>query len=304
MKKSKQNITIVTLFIIFLILVFLNIDIVVLSTIEASTIWLKKVFPTLFIMFIIQDFLINYNFDYYLNRLFGFLFKKIFHFNSGESTAFILSLIGGAPSNAFIITNMLSSNNLSIESANKLLYFTFFNNPLFLYSMLMLIFNNSYLTIKLILINYLTNFIIAFLFRKKANKEIIVKNVQGKNFGLILVNSIKKSINTTIMILGSITFFMVLSNILNNYIDNKYLALFIKMFLEVTQGLDFLSSLNFNSIIKEILTLITISFGGLSIHSQIYSLICDTKLKYSNFLKGRIFAIFISIILLSLCYLL
>ncbi len=265
---------------IFIVLIFKNYSLVLTSSIDAVNIWLNKVFPFLFIMFIISDILINLNFDS--------LFKT--------STPFIiaLSLLSGAPSNAYIIANLVNLNKISKTEANLYLLFTYFANPLFLYSFFNILFSQE-TAIKLIIIHYLANFIIYFLVRKKINTKTL-SNIKSPQFNL--GKSITKSMSTLIMILGTITFFLVLTNILTKTFSlNIYFTTILKGFLEVTQGLNSLITLDILPKIKEIMAISFVSFGGLSIHFQVKCLLDEANLNYKYFLKGRIFQVLIAIVL-------
>ena len=114
----KRKITIL-LIMTFIILIFKNYEIVLKSTLDATTIWLNKVFPYLFIMIIIQDLLINLNFSSF--------------FKNTAVYIFIMSLLSGTPSGTYIISKLKEQNIITKEYANTCLIFTFFANPLFLY---------------------------------------------------------------------------------------------------------------------------------------------------------------------------
>ena len=278
----KNKLLFIPLF-IFIILLFINFDVVVTSSIDAVNIWLFKVFPYLFIMFTINDILINLNFE------------KIF--TTTTPFIFIMSLLSGAPTNAFLISLLKKQEKIDEESANYSLYFTYFSNPLFLFSILSLLFN-KFIALKLIIIHYLSNIIIYFLVRKNIkNNHLASTKKSSFNLGF----SIKKSMNTLIMILGTITFFMVLTNILTKtFALNELFTTILKGILEVTQGLNSLNNINLSLKIKEILAISFISFGGISIHSQVKCLLDEENLKYSYFFKGRIIQTTISIILTAL----
>ena len=68
--------------------------------------------------------------------------------------------------------------------------------------------------------------------------------------------------------------------------------------LEISQGLNSLININLTSKIKEILAILFISFGGLSIHLQIKGIISDTKISYQKFLKMRILQTLISCLII------
>ncbi len=265
----KRNFIYLTIFIL-IILIFQNYSLVLSSTINAVNIWLYKVFPYLFIMIIINDTLVNFDLE-----------SK---FKNTSIYIFIMSLLSGSPTSAVIINNLYQKNILSKNDANLTLLFTYFANPLFLYTMLNSIFNDKAITIKLIAIHYLSNIIIYFLFKKKLEQSNITQN----KITFDISDSIKKAMNTTTMVLGAITFYLVISNILS-------LNLFVRGLLEMTQGLNQLIGLDIS--FKEIITMIFISFGGLSIHTQVKCILNESNLEYKYFLKGRIYQTIISIIL-------
>ena len=121
-----------------IILIFKDYQLVLSSTIDGVNIWFYKVFPYLFIMIIIQDLLINLDF--------ANLFKRT------STYIFFMSIISGSPSNAYIISKLVKEEKITKEYGNTCLIFTFFTNPLFLYSILNIIFNSLYMTIKIMII--------------------------------------------------------------------------------------------------------------------------------------------------------
>jgi len=267
------------------------------SVIDAVNLWITKVFPTLFITFILNDIIITTNILNPFIKIINPIFNKIFNTNGYSSQVFILSLFSGTPSSAFIIKEMLNNNSISIEDANKLISFTYFSNPLFLYNILNISFNN-FITIKIILIHYLSNIIIGLIFRHKKNNNKnlnIFQNKSNKNVFFIIPNSIKKSLNTLLMILGTITFYMIISNLIINILpSSSIIQVIFKGTLEITQSLNNLYIVNSSNILKEIIAISIISFGGLSIHTQELSLIDNTKISYKNFLLGRLLHVLIS----------
>ncbi len=274
MKRKLIIFTIMTL----IILVFKNYQSVLSSTIDGVNIWLYKVFPYLFIMIIIQDLLINLNFANFFKRTSTYIF--------------FMSIISGSPSNAYIISKLVKEEKITKEYGNTCLIFTFFTNPLFLYSILNIIFNSLYMTIKIMIIIYISNFIIYFYYKK----DLPVANMYGKSSNINLPSSIKSSINTNLMVLGSIVFYFIISNILINTFNIGYpFNIFLRGLLEMTQGLN--DVIYLNSDIKVITTVIFITFGGFSIHTQVKCILDEYGLDYKYFFKGRILQLIIAIIL-------
>ncbi len=277
MKRKLIIFTIMTL----IILIFKNYQLVLSSTIDGVNIWLYKVFPYLFIMIIIQDLLINLNFANF--------------FKNASTYIFFMSIISGSPSNAYIISKLVKEGKITKEYGNICLLFTFFTNPLFLYSILNLIFSSLYMTIKIMIIIYVSNFII-YLYYKK---DLPVTNMSGKSSKINLPSSIKSSINTNLMVLGSIVFYFIISNILINTFNIGYpFDIFLRGILEMTQGLNNVIQLNSN--IKLITTIIFITFGGLSIHTQVKCILDEYELDYKYFFKGRILQLVLAIILATI----
>ena len=298
MKEKIGNFTF-CLFIFFsIIFIFTNNKEVAQIIIDAVNLFLKKVFVSLFPMFIINDLLIQHNIPYYFYLIFNNSFKKIFKTSGTSAYVFIMSLISGSPSNAYIIKELATNNKISIEEANHFLMFTFFSNPLFLTMMLSTIFPLN-TTIKIIMIHYISNILIGILMRKKApsiSKENFQKEEKNKTSSL--TKSIAKSISTLLMILGTVTFYMLLTYIITYpFANNLLLKTITSGFLEITNGLNNLANLTIFTKIKEIIAIAMISFGGLSIHTQIKAILEDTKINYKYFLKGRIMHTIIGILL-------
>lgn len=286
MKILIKKIIILLFLTLFLLNIFRYNDIVTLSSLKALELWRVRLFPSLFIMFIVNDLIIN---------------TDIFKIKNNNTLAFSLSLFSGTPTNAYIIKELYINNRISLNSANNLLLYTYFSNPLFLYNILSTIFNKT-IVFKIILIHYISNIIISFFIKKETtyNNRNETANLKVTK---ILEQSIKKSINTLLMILGTVTFFMILSNLTVKLFSlNIYLEILLKGLLEITQSLNELAAITLNLELKQLLALTIISFGGISIHMQVYSILNETKINYKFFLKGRIYQTLISILLLLVSF--
>jgi len=298
MKEKLINFTFCLLCILTIIFIFQNNNEVASVIIKSVNLFFNKVFVSLFPMFIINDILISFNFPYYFYVIFNKLFNKCFKTSGICSYVFIMSLISGTPSNAYILKNLVEKDLISTEEANHYLYFTYFSNPLFLTLMLSVLFNTN-TVIKIITIHYISNIIIGLLMRNKAPK-ISNTNITCSyhSFGSTLTKSINKTITTLLMILGTIVFYMLISFIITKFINMHFFKAIIVGLLEITNGLNQLNTLKITLKIKEIIAISIISFGGLSIHTQIKSILEGTNINYLSFLKGRLYQVFISIILI------
>ena len=143
----------------------------------------------------------------------------------------------------------------------------------------------------MIISHYLPNIII-LLFTKIPYNKININ--LSNDLSTLIPTAITKSLNTLINILGTIIFF----NLLTLLIPNKWKIII--GFFEITNGLNILNTLNLSLITKAIFSLIYISFGGLSIIMQIKSILNDTSIKITNFLKSRFIHITLSLIIFIL----
>lgn len=261
-----------------ILLIFLKFNVVLDSTLYAVNIWLNKVFPYLFIMFIVNDFLISLNISNY--------------FKSPSIYIFFMSILSGSPSSAYITGELYNQKIISQDDANTTLIFTYFSNPLFLYSITKSLFNSNHLVFKVLFIHYISNLILYLIYKKRLSAIKIISSSPKFN----IASSIKNSMNNSLTILGTIVFYLVITNVLLSSIQLPTILIsLIKGFMEITQGLSYIAV---NPIkYKDILTIAFISFGGLSIHTQIKYLLDNYSLKYSYFLKGRIFQTIIAIII-------
>jgi len=281
-------------------------------------IWINNLFPSLFPFFVLSELLINYGFPELIGELFRPIFEKVFKINGNTAFIFIMSLLSGFPSNAKYTKELYLQGKINEKEATKILMFSHFSNPLFILGTISISFLNSKsLGIIVMFSHYITNIIIGLLFRnynssKISNGKFSLKNSilmmhnkrvnNNKTIGSIITNSLTNSINTLLLILGVITTFLIITTIIDN---NFHLTLFNKSilsgFLEMTQGLKHVSLLNTSSEHKAILVTMILSFGGLSVHTQILSIISDTKIKYKPFLIARIIHTVISSLI---CFLL
>ncbi len=297
MKEKITNFTFTLILFISIYFIFKNNQEISKLIIEGTNLFFTKVFTSLFPMFIINDLLISLNIPYYFYKIFNNIFQKLFKTSAIASYVLIMSLISGTPSQAYILETLVKEKKITVNEANHYLYFTYFSNPLFLTLMLSSIFNTN-IVLKIIIIHYLSNIVIAFIMRNNAPK-ISEQKLATTKTNISLTKSIKKSMSTLLMILGTIIFYMILTHITINILPlNNHLKVLTAGFFEITRGLNLLTTLDTTLKIKELIAISIISFGGLSINTQIKGILEDTNIKYIYFLKGRIMQTIISVILI------
>jgi len=287
MKKIIPKIMIIFL---FLTLLF-NRGAVSVAVINGFNIWLNQLLPALFPFFIFSDMFVSSGIASDLCKKIGPLFAKIFNTSKYSFFIFLISLASGCPTNAKNIKNMLDNGYIFKDEAEKILCFTCFFNPFLIYSITTLYLNHKD-AIKIIVITYLSNIIIGLILRvKKIKINYLVKEKINK---VSLVDSVRNTIMSLLSILGTIITMLVLVTLVktnNVLIDNTLNGL-----LEITSGLINLSSLSISYSLKRILTITYLSFGGISIHMQIKSILKDA-ISYKLFYQTRFLSIIISFLL-------
>ncbi len=286
------------------------------SVLTAVNIWAYNVFPSLFPFFILSNLLLNYGFVEFLSELFTNV-MSYFGLSGNCSFPLLGSIISGFPSGPKYIKQLLEEDLITIEEANALIKFTHFSNPLFIMGTIgSLLLKDQRLGIMILIAHFAGNFIIGLSFKKKSHNpktKISLKRAINKmnekrvsnrdNFITILSNAIYETIDVLILLLGIIIIFLILTNLLAKTLNlDENMMILIRGILEMTQGIKFVSNSHFSSLIKTVLITFFLSFGGLSVHLQVASIISDTKIKYKNFLLARIIHSFISAILVFVLY--
>lgn len=290
MKKYSNFIIVIITFIIFILIVF-NKDLVSNTIVTSFYIWFNTLVPSMMPMFILSDILINYNFIMYVPNFITNFISKLFNISKNAVLTLFISLFSGFPGNGLAIKTSYDLNLISHEEASHLLLFVHFANPLFvLWTLGGFYLKNTLYGIIILISHILSAFIIGIIFRSKnhpSKTNYISKTNNCQSFNSIFSNSIKKSINTLLMVSGTVTSFLIISTLICHIFSlNSLLSTFVKGILEMTMGLSSLSSLNIPAIYKVVFSSSIISFGGLSIHMQVSSITED--IPYINYFKGRV----------------
>ena len=283
---------------------------IILKTVSFSlTIFKDNIFPSLFPFFILSSLLIKYGFVELIGNLSIKFMNRFFKINSKCAFIFFMSIISGNPSNAKYTREIYLNGDINKYEATKILSYSCFTNPLFILGMTSALLKNKKVGLIILICHYLSNIIIGFFLRsyhpskkeeKVSIKDSIIKmhekRISNKEtFGEIITNSLTESINTLLLIMGVITVSLILTSIINLNISlNSTLQSILNGFIEMTQGLKYISLENIPLKTKAILSTMIVSFGGLSVHMQIMSILSDTEIKYFPFLISRIASSIIS----------
>lgn len=306
MKTKIFNLMIVVSFLILLTEVLFHKTLIFETISYSLNTWVTTLIPSMFPFFVISDILISYHITNYIPKTVKKTLTKLFRISEPVLSIFFLSCLSGFPSNARNTRALYDNKTITKEEADQALIFTHFANPLFILSTIAVFFlhNEKYGYIILIS-HYLGNIILGIgtrFMRNSYHPNYTSPLAKSQNFSTILMKAIKSSIDTLLMILGSLTCFLILSSLIIKHLPlSSYNSTLIKGILEITMGLKSLSLLNISDCYKVVISTMFISFGGLSVHLQVLSQLVDTDISYQPFFIARIFHALISG---GICYLL
>ena len=293
MKKTYQRLTIIIFLLVLLTLYTINSSLIIKSILEYTKLFITRLFPTNFIFFVLSTILIDQGLIELINNKLK-LDGSVFYVT-------IMSILSGIPSGSKYTKDLLEKGIIEEKTANYLLSFTHFPNPMFVLSTVTTLINSK-IALKILITLILSNLIIAFIFKPK-KKEVYKTNSSISNdFSSSLAKAILDAIKVIIIIYGTSVFFYLITVIINKYLTlTVFSHVILNGVFDLTKGL-FSTILISNELLRSLLIIIFFAFGSLSIHIQIKSIISNTSLKYKKFILGRILQIMFSIPLFLLLY--
>lgn len=221
--KIKRNL-ISMLIILFIFFLVLYSDDNMQAVKSGLNLWINSVIPTLFPFFIATELLCNTNFINILGRLLEKPISKIFNVPGEGVFALLMGTISGYPSGAKIVAKLKSEKILNNEQAERLISFTNNSGPLFILGTIGIsLINNKMIGYILLISHLISCILVGIIFKNWKNNGSVSMNIKIKenyrnlnirNFGEILNESLKNSISSIINIGGFIIFFSVLISIL------------------------------------------------------------------------------------------
>ncbi len=281
----------IVIFLLFIILILFN-SLDIMESIRLSfSICINNLFPSLIPFMLISNILINYNFIDDLSDIFGKIMNNVFKVNKNCSFAFIMSMISGTPSNSKYLKDLMDNELITIDDCIKCMKFCHFTNPIFIIGTIGYTFlKDKKLGLIILISHYFGSILIGFFNKNKDlnNQKSIKFKRDKKSLILLLSESINNTVNTLFLILGIITTCLIITCIINKIILIDENFKFVYGLIEITQGLNYLSLSNLNIVLKAIIASFLISFGGICIHAQVFSILENKKIRYIPYLISRL----------------
>jgi len=255
----------------------------------AITIWINTVFPAIFPFLIISDLIISTNLINLIAHHLSFIYHHLFKMSGYGAYVFLLSLISGTPGNAKYLKDLLDAKLINNQEAIKILSMSLVYNPILIIAITP--FLKPFDQLFLIISNIIINIIIGLINRNFKVDYKKISHLRAIKFNLI--NSINKAIQTLLLILGVIVFFAALASLLPT--EHPLLI----GILEIINGLNKINP-HFSYHHQLLFSGILLSFGSLSIQTQIKSILKDYQLEYSLFYKSRIIHLILFILFIQI----
>ena len=290
MKRKYQELLAVLIILFLYLGIFINPSLIIESGISSINIFKTKLFPSIFPFFVLASLLLELGLATKISIKLNPLIRKIFHVEGNSSFIILVSLISGFPSGSKYIKESLKTKSISKDTANYLLTFTHFANPLFVLGTCGLILNSLSLAYKILIIQILSNLILGIILRpKEIISSKITNNHQNKSFLEALPKAINDAIKVLLFMLGSITFFMFFSKLLTTTLSlNPFFNTILTGLLDMTSGISLVNTIDTTNYIKGLLVLTFITFGSFSVHLQVLNNIKEVDIDYKYFFLGRI----------------
>lgn len=299
MKKKYQELFAVLIILFLYLGIFINPSLIIESGISSINIFKTKLFPSIFPFFVLASLLLELGIATKISNKLNPIFKRLFHVEGNSSFIILVSIISGFPSGSKYVVESYKNKTIDKTTANYLLTFTHFANPLFILGTCGIILNSLSLAYKILIIQITSNIILGIILRpKKIISSKKINNYQNKSFLEALPKAINDAIKLLLFMLGSITFFMFFSKLLTTSLSlNYFFETIITGILDMTSGISLVTSIDTTNYIRGLLVLTFITFGSFSVHLQVLNNIKEEDLEYKYFFFGRIIETSIALLL-------
>lgn len=269
---------------------------------------LFSLIPTLFPYFVISSLLCSLDFGTLLSHIFSKPFKLLFGVSGIGALPLFLGILGGYPTGVRTVCTLYSQGKLSKPEADRLLLFTGNTGPAFIIGVAGLgIFSSIKVGIILYAAHVLSAMILGILFcsilgNVSQDNVITSENKVSGNLSVIFTEAVNSAIHTCINITAFVMLFSfltalltwlgiisVICSVLSGFgADPLKAKALILGFLEISVGLDSVSTFseNFSFSLPAIAAIL--SWGGISVHCQSLSFISPLGLHGKGYIFSKL----------------
>ncbi len=275
-------------------------------TIDGVKLFFNSVFPSLFPFLVLINMIISFGGIQIYSKILGKIISYPLGLSKNCSLAILISTFCGYPLGARYSSDIYERNLIDFKTYERLLNIASNGSPLFIIGAVgTAMLGNIYMGYLLLLSNFLSCIAMGLILpnRYKNNNSTSSKNVfvygNNLNIGVAFKNSIEDAIKNALSIGGFIVIFSVIINIIKgnvlfNITLEKISALttipfeviqgLILGMIEITNGCSIITKSSIDLNTKLLLLSFLITFSGLSITSQVYSLVYKFKVSMKKYL--------------------
>lgn len=295
------------------------------SASKGISLWLNIVFPSLFPFFVASEFLNKTGFVKAVGILLEPVMRPLFNVPGCGSFALAFGITSGYPVGARITTSMREEKLLTKTEAERLLAFTNNSGPLFIVGAVAVgMFKMPRLGLFLLGCHIAACITVGIIFGfygrkekrekmrdsgsilKRFKRELITSNSSAQNLGSIFGDAVKNSITLMLAIGGFIIFFSVIISLLLetgiiHYISTvmaiplkpldihpDIMSALVSGFFEITTGTSMAVSTQNTHMLQQLAAASMImGWAGLSVHSQVLSIVSKTDISIKPYLLGK-----------------
>lgn len=293
-KSSYKNFFTAFILIVIILCLFLCGKEVLNSTYKGILVCGQTLIPSLFPFMIISSIIASTSISVIFSAPLVPITKHIYHLPKCCGAVILMSLIGGFPVGARLISDYLEKGVITKKQAEGMLSFCVNAGPAFTITAVGIgMFGSAQIGVVIFLSCTITSLIVGAFFGKKNNLPHLEKDIRDITY-LSISNSIVTSVNNAIYsmltICGFVIFFSFLGGIIETLkiaelIPSKYLSGIINGILEVTCGAISISKIG--SVWSVCIISALISFSSLSIWAQIKAMVAKTNISLRIFILSR-----------------
>lgn len=278
--KSKGLSIFFTFTILVLIMIFPDISKAGVSRglVLSSTVIIPSLFPFMVCVMIFIKRGLNLK-----NKLINRILYKLFGHNFEMFFIFLLSMLGGYPVGAKLISEMYKQKQINEKAANIMLTYCVNAGPAFIISVVGSAFGSQKVGILLLISHLSTSIIIALISAKrikKLNLEYKKSIKKSVDFSTCLIESVKDSTESILAICSFVILFSAIVSYFDYFFYNMTIIKNISLFFEVTSAIYKTKNIYLISFL--------LGFSGTSIWCQIFALLKNIKINIIRFSLGRI----------------
>ena len=252
-----------------------------------------KAIPALFPFLILNELMITIGFPQRFGKIFGGIFSKLFNVNTVGAAAFVSGCLFGFPLGTNSVVSMYEKQLISKNEAERMICFCSNTGPGFIMGVIGVGLCSKEIAFCIYLSQIISAIIIGIALKEKSYPK--QPTAFHQNNPPLSLNVITKAITNSVLpmlnICAFICFFSCISGALDNLFDfltiNEYLSAFMTGFLEITNGVQTVSSYGTN-FMSVFFCAFFVGWSGLSVILQSVSLASKAGLSSRRFIISKL----------------